>query len=85
MCELHHQKCATCKRVWIEHKKLASCESQDLNDKCPENLCMYVGSPRRPIKGECESCKEARERKECLEEESTSIDQHNSTTDTNSE
>lgn len=69
MCELHHRKCITCKRVWIEHRKLASCESQELEDKCPESLCMYVGSPRKPIKGECESCKEARERQESLDEE----------------
>lgn len=69
MCELHHHKCVTCKRVWIECKKLASCDTQDPNERCPENLCMYVGNPRKPIKCECDGCMEARELREGIDEE----------------
>ncbi|KAI1406346.1 hypothetical protein F4819DRAFT_441319 [Hypoxylon fuscum] len=69
MCELHHLKCVTCKRAWIEHKKLASCDSQDSKDKCPEYLCMYVGNPRKPTKGECDACREEREQRETIDEE----------------
>ncbi|KAI1333837.1 hypothetical protein F5Y15DRAFT_403833 [Xylariaceae sp. FL0016] len=69
MCELHPQKCVTCKQIWTAHKRLASCESQDPEaPRCPESLCMYVGHPRRPVKSECENCRDAREREESSEE-----------------
>ncbi|RYP32687.1 hypothetical protein DL767_005089 [Monosporascus sp. MG133] len=71
MCELRLQKCTTCKMVWTAHKKLASCESQDPEARCPDNLCMYVGNPRKPIKSECDSCRDARERRESLEDDSS--------------
>ncbi|KAI5919692.1 hypothetical protein F4810DRAFT_714208 [Camillea tinctor] len=65
MCELHPQRCATCRRVWTAHRRLASCESQDPDaPRCPESLCMYVGNPRRPVRSECDSCRDARERAE---------------------
>lgn len=64
MCEIHHQKCVACKRVWIKYKKLSSCDSQDPGEKCPESLCMYVGNDRKPIKSECEDCREVREQQE---------------------
>ncbi|CAJ2508784.1 Uu.00g138100.m01.CDS01 [Anthostomella pinea] len=69
MCELHPQKCAACKKVWTAHKKLASCESQDPDARCPESLCMYVGNPRKPVKSECDACRDAREALEDEEEE----------------
>jgi hypothetical protein len=70
MCELHPQKCVNCKRVWTAHKKLASCESEDAEARCPESLCMYVGNPRKPVKSECEACRDEREaREEAAEEE----------------
>lgn len=72
MCELRLQKCTTCKVVWTAHKKLASCESQDPNARCPENLCMYVGNPRKPIKSECIKCRDIREMFESLAEDSSS-------------
>ncbi|RYP49003.1 hypothetical protein DL768_005194 [Monosporascus sp. mg162] len=71
MCEIRLQKCTTCKTVWTAHKKLASCESQDPEARCPDNLCMYVGNPRKPIKSECDSCRDARERLESLEDDSS--------------
>ncbi|KAI0012397.1 hypothetical protein F4779DRAFT_568500 [Xylariaceae sp. FL0662B] len=69
MCEIHHNKCTTCKKVFTTQKKLASCDSQEPGDRCPDSLCMYVGSPRRPIKSECEACREAREDQESDESE----------------
>lgn len=72
MCELRHQKCTSCKTVWQAHKKLASCESQEPDARCPESLCMYVGNPRKPIKSECVNCRNERELREALEEEDDS-------------
>jgi len=69
MCELHPFKCTTCGRKWLAHKKLASCESADPAARCPESLCMYVGSTRRPRGGECEPCRHVREVTEGLEDE----------------
>jgi hypothetical protein len=66
MCELHPFKCTTCAIRWTVHRKLASCESPEPEARCPDNLCMYVGSPRRPRQGECEICVGFRE---ILEEE----------------
>ena len=72
MCELQIKKCGTCKVVWTGHKKLASCESpDDPAARCPDSLCMYVGNPRRPIRSECDHCRETRELIESLEEESS--------------
>lgn len=69
MCEVHPLRCTNCKRVWRAYKKLASCESQDPNVECPESLCMIVGNPRKPVKSECDSCREVREMLESLDED----------------
>lgn len=61
MCELHPFRCTTCGVRWLVHKKLASCNSTEAEAWCPESLCMYVGSPRRPQRGECEACASIRE------------------------
>lgn len=71
MCEIRYQKCTTCKTTWQAHRKLASCENQDPATRCPDNLCMYVGNQRKPIKTECETCRNARELIESLEDDSS--------------
>lgn len=68
MCEIHYLKCTSCGRRWEAHKKLASCEEPDEDIRCPDNLVMYVGVPRRPEKGECEGCRRLREVMETLED-----------------
>lgn len=68
MCEVHFFKCATCGQRWEAHKKLASCECFDPVVRCPESLVMYVGTVKKPEKGECEECKNVREVLESLEE-----------------
>lgn len=68
MCEIHYLKCTSCGRRWEAHKKLASCEEPDEDVRCPDNLVMYVGIPRRPEKGECEDCRRLREVMETLED-----------------
>ncbi|KAI1814130.1 hypothetical protein GGS20DRAFT_549870 [Poronia punctata] len=69
MCELHTQRCVGCKLVWTKHIKLASCESDDPNARCQISLCMYVGNPRKPVKSECDACRDEREAREEAEEE----------------
>ncbi len=54
--------------LWEDRKKLASCESSDPGDRCPESLGMYVGNKRRPPKNECDPCRQAREIVEGLED-----------------
>lgn len=62
MCEVHVKRCTGCGDIWEEHRKLASCEHPSEQDsRCPPSLCMHVGSPRRPVRAECEPCREARE------------------------
>ncbi|KAL7619999.1 hypothetical protein AAE478_010548 [Parahypoxylon ruwenzoriense] len=58
----------TCKGICTYRAKKV-CDSQDPADKCPDNLCMYVGNLRKPAKSECDDCKEARERQESLDED----------------
>ena len=70
MCEVHIKKCGMCKTVWTSHKKLASCENADPEARCPDSLCMYVGNPRRPVRSECDQCRETREMIESLDEDS---------------
>lgn len=70
MCELHPLRCTNCKKVWTAHTKLASCESQDADVKCPMSLCMWVGNPKKPTKTECDACSEVREMLEGLDEDS---------------
>lgn len=67
MCEIHVYKCA-CGKPWTYRRKLSSCESPDPAAKCPESLCMYVGTSRRPQRKECGPCRELREAKEALDE-----------------
>lgn len=69
MCEIHYLKCTTCGRRWEAHRKLASCESFELDVRCPESLIIYVGLAKRPEKGECEACRSARESLESLEDD----------------
>lgn len=68
MCEIHYLKCTSCGRRWEAHRKLASCEEPNEDMRCPDNLIMYVGIPRRPEKGECEDCRRVREVMESLED-----------------
>lgn len=66
MCEIRFYRCP-CGERWTAHKKLSSCESAESTTRCPDNLCMYVGSVRKSQKDECEACKELREAFEVLE------------------
>ncbi|KAK1638985.1 hypothetical protein BDP81DRAFT_315522 [Colletotrichum phormii] len=61
MCELHLYWCPGCGMRWQKRKRLASCEGSDQTSKCPESLCMYVGNPKKPRRGECEKCNSMRE------------------------
>ncbi|KAF3797876.1 hypothetical protein GCG54_00004506 [Colletotrichum gloeosporioides] len=69
MCELHLHRCPTCGARWVSHKKLASCESSDPTSRCPESLCMYVGNPKRPGRGECGACTQVREALEAFDDD----------------
>ncbi|WQF78364.1 hypothetical protein CDEST_03378 [Colletotrichum destructivum] len=61
MCELHFYRCPGCGTRWQKHKKLASCERSDPASKCPDSLCMYVGNPKKPRRGECAACTHVRD------------------------
>lgn len=60
MCELRPFKCTVCGVKWLAQKRLASCENGEEGVKCPEELCMYVGNPRRPQGGVCGGCRRMR-------------------------
>ncbi|KAK1766403.1 hypothetical protein QBC33DRAFT_97712 [Phialemonium atrogriseum] len=68
MCELRFYRCS-CGTRWTAHKKLSSCDSPEPAVRCPESLCMYVGSPRKPQKGECELCRKLREALESMDDD----------------
>jgi hypothetical protein len=61
MCEVYTFRCPTCSHRWQHHRKLASCEEEDSRARCPENLCMYAGSPKKPTSQECDGCAGLRE------------------------
>lgn len=71
MCELHSYRCPVCSTRWEDSRKLTSCEKSDAEARCPENLCMYVGNPKRPKKKECGACAQMRDILEEYEEAST--------------
>ena len=56
MCEFHPYECTSCGIRWLDHRKLASCESPDPAARCPERLSMYVGNPEKPQQTECDAC-----------------------------
>jgi hypothetical protein len=69
MCELHFYKCS-CGTRWTEAKKLSSCDDRlEAGARCPPELCMHVGNPRKPQKRECEKCRVVREMLEGMEDE----------------
>ncbi|EJT75291.1 hypothetical protein GGTG_05228 [Gaeumannomyces tritici R3-111a-1] len=75
MCEIHYYRCTTCSVRWEAHKKLASCESSEPEERCPKSLIMIVGNQRRPQKRECDSCQHLREVIESMQEDDNSEDE----------
>jgi hypothetical protein len=67
MCEIRYYRC-TCGEKWRAHHKLSSCKDPDPAIKCPESLCMYVGSYRTAEEAECDTCCELREALEALDD-----------------
>lgn len=56
MCEVHTYRCPNCNLRWQGTRKLASCEDASPDARCPTNLIMFAGNPKKPRRRTCDGC-----------------------------